>query len=142
MVIGHLYGVMSLETRDHGKLEFQENVSAQMVVLGHESASIIVTDPGDALLGVMSVAEWCEWSERKAIEGDVVLKAITYQIVSVDGKGVLKQQPYRHPFKDATWVRQDWTLMTEAKVMFKPYALNFLIDSKDHGNQRAIQFIN
>ena len=142
MVIGHFYGVISLETRDHGLFEFPANISAQMIVLSPEAATLIVTDPGDALLGVMDVSDWCEWDERTRIAGDIHLKAITYQIVSVDGNGLLKQQPYRHPFKNPTWVTQDWRLETSAKVMFKPYALNFLIDSKDHGHQRAIQFIN
>ena len=143
---GHRYEIVELETKDFGTWDFC-GVLAAMVVESENGATVVITDPADALRGVLNLDQWRRdfgTNMGGPLPKRVHLDAIVYDIWAPDAKaGVMRSQRYRHEFTGPCWIDGACQLRHPGPgPMFAGYALNFLVDTKNFPRQTAIQFVN
>lgn len=141
---GHRYEILELETMSFGTWSF-DSVLASMFVEGPRGATIVLTDPADALRGVLDLRQWgrefCP-DFPDPCPARVYLRRVKYDLWVPDNEGgFLRSQWYEHPFEQDTWLDGAMRLRTRAQAMFEGFALNFLVDSRRFTGQRAVQFV-
>ena len=121
---------------DKWDAKFTGTTACQMIVLGADSAQMLLTDSTNAINGPLQWADITPGSWKSA-----KVERIEYTIVgSPDGARVGTQR-YYHDFTSPPHIDLQGVVKATKGALFIPYQMDVLLDTTKFGKVSGIQFI-
>jgi hypothetical protein len=129
-----LYSVDLIKTA-HGNINFEDRWAAQLFPRSSADAQIVVTNPANALEGMIPLDTLIAGVRRTR------LLSIQYTIIGTADGSKVHTQRYKHDFTSEVTVDRDLNLLATKGALFIPYQLDVLLDTRKFPKVTAIQFI-